>query len=493
MSQRFLRAVAPALFCALASVAYANLQDANENDDAKALGPAQAQAADDDSSLEALEAQANPMTLKAIDLYIEGNVDGAYALFKQVYEENPDSDPPGILIATLHSHAGRFLDMRRALEKTAEDYPFDPEAFIQLAEIDAQEGRYLEAELLVERAEILTQDYKKIRPESTTRAESFKEQTLTARANLAEKKGHYDLAEEFVKKIVALNPENAQAQWDLGYLAMKLKKFDAAEEAFDAAAKLNPQLWAGWLQTISFLDREDRVDEARARLDAKKEKIQNASKSELAQLARLYLRWEMIDEAVAIVKKFEEKNEDRDMERWLLSGWLALYANDYLAAEQNFRNAVLIDPNSFEASNGLALALLDQSNKEKLGQAKIIAARNYRDYPDSEEAATTYAWVLFLSGSAKEADAIFQPMLESGNLSASAAYYLAEIANVRGDADLAQSLLILALSQKANFPKRAAALELKEIVEEILNPKDPVKEDFDADPDFGEVPEPEEF
>ena len=114
MSQRFLRAVVPALFCALASVAYANLQDANENDDAKARGPAQAQAADDDSSLEALEAQANPMTLKAIDLYIEGNVDGAYALFKQVYEENPDSDPPGILIATLHSHAGRFLDMRRA-------------------------------------------------------------------------------------------------------------------------------------------------------------------------------------------------------------------------------------------------------------------------------------------------------------------------------------------------------------------------------------------
>ena len=64
---------------------------------------------------------------------------------------------------------------------------------------------------------------------------------------------------------------------------------------------------------------------------------------------------------------------------------------------------------------------------------------------------------------------------------------------MRGDADLAQNLLILALSQKANFPKRAAALELKEIVEEILNPKDPVKEDFDSDPDFGEVPEPEEF
>ena len=96
-----------------------------------------------DPELAELEEQADPATLKAIDLYIEGDVDGAYALFKQVYDANPDSDPPGVLIATLHSHAGRLLDMRRALEKTAEDYPTDPESFLQLAGIDAQEGRFL--------------------------------------------------------------------------------------------------------------------------------------------------------------------------------------------------------------------------------------------------------------------------------------------------------------------------------------------------------------
>ena len=416
-----------------------------------------------DPELAELEEQANPATLKAIDLYIEGDVDGAYALFKQVYDENPDSDPPGTLIATLHSHAGRFLQMRRALEQSAEEYPTDPEAFLQLAGIDAQEGRYLETELLLE--------------------------ALTVRANLAERRGRYEAASDLMRKVIELNPKNAQAFWNLGYLAMKQKKYDEAEEAYESAAKLNPELWSGWLQVLSALDREDEIDEAVARLGTKEDKVKGANKKELAQLARLYMRWHKVDDAFNIVHKFEEQNEERDLDRWILSGWLALYANNYAAAETFFRNATLIDPTSFEATNGLALALLDQSNKEKLGQARVIAARNYRANPDSQEAATTYGWCQFLSGNTKDADAIFQPMMESGSFSATVAYYLAEIANVRGNTDLAQNLLTLALSQKANFPKRAAAVELGELIEKQI--KGPVKSDFD-EPKFEES-EPEEF
>jgi len=442
-----------------------------------------------DPGLAELEEQANPATLKAIDLYIEGDVDGAYALFKQVYDANPDSDPPGTLIATLHSHAGRFLQMRRALEQSAEEYPTDPEAFLQLAGIDAQEGRYLETELLLERAERLIDEYPKLHPESTSRAAYFREEALTVRANLAERRGRYEAASDLMRKVIELNPKNAQAFWNLGYLAMKQKKYDEAEEAYESAAKLNPELWSGWLQVLSALDREDEIDEAVARLGTKEDKVKGANKKELAQLARLYMRWHKVDDAFNIVHKFEEQNEERDLDRWILSGWLALYANNYAAAETFFRNATLIDPTSFEATNGLALALLDQSNKEKLGQARVIAARNYRANPDSQEAATTYAWCQFLSGNTKEADAIFQPMMESGSLSATVAYYLAEIANIRGNTDLAQSLLTLALSQKANFPKRAAAVELGEVIEKQI--KGPVKSDFD-EPEFEET-EPEDF
>ena len=141
------------------------------------------------------EELADPNALAAIELYAQGNVEGAFQLFKKVYDANPDSDPPGVLLALLHSHAGRFLDMRRSLEQTAEDYPTDPEAFLQLAGIDVQEGRLLEAQLLVERAEKLIDGYKENRPETVTRLDYLKEEALTARANLAEKRERYDDAE----------------------------------------------------------------------------------------------------------------------------------------------------------------------------------------------------------------------------------------------------------------------------------------------------------
>ncbi len=474
--KRFVAAALGAcLLCATSSA-----QTTEKENASKSTSPAPASEADE------LETQANPDTLAAIDLYTQGDVEGAYNLFKKVYDDNPDSDPPGVLLALLHSHAGRFFEMRQSLEQSAEDYPADPEAYLQLAGIDVQEGRLLEARLLIERAEKIIDAYKEVRPETTSRLEYFKEEALSARANLAERRGRYEEAKNFVKKIVAANPENAQAFWNLGYLSMKLKEYDDAEKAFDDAAKLNDELWPGWLQVATSLDKEDLVDEGKARIAKHEATIADAPKSWRAQVARLYLRWNMIEEAAKIAAKFAEDNEEKDLERWLLAGWIALYASKYALAEEYFRNATLVDPECFEASNGLALALLDQSNKEKLARAQSIAARNYHAYPDNSEAAVTYAWTLFLSGNVKDANEIFGPMLSSGQMTATVAYYLAEIANACGDKSLASTLVKLALSQKSNFPKRSAALELKTMLETVseqekTNPLD----DFDDEPDFG--------
>ena len=447
---------------------------------------------EDPVAQEDIESQADPNALAAIDLYAKGDVEGAYQLFKKTYDANPDSDPPGVLLALLHSTAGRFLEMRRALEQTAEDYPSDPEAFLQLAGVDIQEGRFLEARLLIERAEKLVDAYPEARPESDSRLAYLREETLSARANLAERRERYDEAKQLVQKIVDINPNNPQAYWNLGYLSMKLRQYDDAEKAFDKAAELNNELWPGWLQVASSLDREDLVEEGKSRLELHQDELENASKSCRAQVARLFLRWDMLEEAAKIVEEFATANDEKDLDRWLLSGWVALYSDKYRAAEDFFRNATLVDPESFEASNGLALALLDQSNKEKLARARVIAAKNYAAYPDNQEAAVTYAWTLFLSGRQKEASDIFSPILSSGEMTATVAYYLAEIANYRGDREMALTLLKLACSQKSNFPKRNAALELRRLLEEGVEPPTNPFDDFDDEPDFGEQEEESE-
>lgn len=429
------------------------------------------------------EESADPRTLKAIDLYTSGDVSGAYDLFKKIYDENPDSDPPGVLLALLHSHAGNFPDMRRALEQTAEDYPGDPEAYLQLANIDVKESRFLEALLLIERAEKLLDSYKENCPGTKERFDYLREEALAARANLAERRERFEEAKALTQKALEINPENAQSYWNLGYLSMKLRDYDAAEIAFDEAAKRNPDLWPGWLQVAAGLDRADLVDEGKARFEAKKELVAKAPKDQKAQVARIYLRWNMLDEAREIVEGLAQENDETNIDRWILAGWLALYVGKYVAAEGFFRNATIVDQENFEASNGLALALLDQKNKEKLVRARTIATKNYHAYPDNPEAAVTYAWTLFLTGNGKEANEIFGPMLSSGKMTATVAYYLAEIANTRGDKDMAKTLLRLALSQKSNFPKRAAALELQAILDGPKDQEEPSPfDDFDDEP-----------
>ena len=424
--------------------------------------PENAQTAQDDETAEGGVPGASPEAEAAVDAYLAGNPDLAYRLLKELYDANPDSDPPGVMLALLYSNNERFLEMRRELEKTAEDYPGDPEAFLQLAGIDVREGRYLEAALLLERADKLNVEYAARFPEST-RIDYLREEALNVRALLAERRERYDEAAELTQKVVDANPKNVQARWNLGYLAVKRNRLDDAEKAFDEAAALDERLWPGWLQTATTLDAEDRLDEAFERLQAQGALIETAARRERAQLARLYLRWNKLDEAAALVGELEAEGKN-DFDGWALRGWVALYAGGYAVAEDAFRRATFVDGTSFEASNGLALALLDQRNKEKLAQARAIAAKNYRTYPDSQDAAATYAWTLFLSGAAREADAIFGPMLDSGEFSPTVAYYLAEIANVREDKSLALTLLDLALRQKGNFPKRAAAVELRKII-----------------------------
>ena len=428
---------------------------------------------------------ASPEAEAAVDAYLAGKPELAYRLLKELYDANPDSDPPGVMLALLYSNNERFLEMRRALEKTAEDYPGDPEAFLQLAGIDVREGRYLEAALLLDRADKLNDEYAARFPEST-RIAYLREEALNVRALLAERRERYDEAAELTQKVVDANPKNVQARWNLGYLAVKRNLLDDAEKAFDKAAELDKRLWPGWLQTATTLDAEDRLDEAFERVQGQSALVETAARRERAQLARLYLRWNKLDEAAALVGELEAEGKN-DFDGWALRGWVALYAGGYAVAEDAFRRATFIDGTSFEASNGLALALLDQRNKEKLAQARAVAAKNYRAYPDSQDAAATYAWTLFLSGAAREADAIFGPMLDSGEFSPTVAYYLAEIANVREDKSLALTLLDLALRSKGNFPKRAAAVELRKIIAPETNEENAETPDAEKSPENAET------
>lgn len=410
----------------------------------------------------------NPELDAGIDAWMKGNVEKCFQLFESAWKKNPDLSPPDVLIALLYSNTKHYESVRKHLEKAVGEHPFDPEAWFQLAGIAIQEKRFVEADLLIERGEKILErpDQDPDRKSSDSRKKYLRHELLTLKANLAECREQLEKAEQYIRKITVEEPENDEAYLSLGYLYFKQKKYDEARKAFDQAAQYNEKRLPGILVLALLQEQAGNTKEAKETVglmkpaDLEDPRIQGP-------LVRLWMKWEKMDDAKKKIQQLQKMFPNAAMP-WILEGEYDLYHHQYRPAEDAFRKAITMDSESIEANNGLALALCDQGNSAKLKQARQIAGENWERSSRTQETATTYAWILFLSGEKKEADSLFDPMLESGKINAPIAYYLAEIAYSKGDKNLALNFLDLALNQESNYPKKEAARELMKIVEENL-------------------------
>ncbi len=416
------------------------------------------------------DALTNPELAAAIDAWMSGDIDNCYTLLKAAKEKNTDLSPPEVLMALLFSNAQHYPDMRIWLEKAIALHPNDPEAYFQLAGIAIQDKRLVEADLLLEKGEIglnaLRKDRTDQKKEKGDRDRYLDHEYYTLKGNLARQRGNLSEAELHIQQITKLEPDNDDAFLSLGYLYYEQKKMAEARQSFDQARKLNEKRFFGWLLLALLLDRDNQSEEAKKLVDDNfKEGMFGTPTS--VPVVRLYMKWDRMEDADKMIEDLQKKFPNA-VDPWILAGEMALHRHQYRPAEDRFRRAVLAEQDNFDANNGLALALGDQRNRAKLKEAREIAYRNWQKYPQSQEARITYAWMLYLSGEHKEAEAFFAPMLESGKISPTIAYYLAEIAHTKGENSLALNFIDLALEQKNNFPKREAALELQKIIEDKL-------------------------
>ncbi len=422
------------------------------------------------SELQGSDAQplmSDPELLKGVDAYMRGDYDACYKLFRGVYEKNPSLSPPGVLMAQLFSSDGKYVKMHEYLEKASLDHPTDPEIFFQLGQIALKEGRRVECRLLMDKGNAVLEQLEKSgqgkNKAFSSRLDELFRQSYSLQANLAQSENDFAAAEESIRKITLRNRNDADAWTSLGFLLFKQNKNEEALKAFAQAQTLDPSLSADWLVLAQLLHHEGKTDEAKQLVDTQFDQ-EKTTPGDLARLVRLFAHWGRFKEAEKLTGSLLKKNAN-SLAAWTLLGELSLYQSEFAVAEDQFRKAVLINSSDFDATNGLALALSDQQNRQKLIQAHTIAKTNWEHNPKLPEAIATYAWILYLLGQRDQAEQLFSPMLEKGEITSTIAYYLAEIANSRRASPLALNFLDLALEKEAWFPKRAAAIELRQLLE----------------------------
>jgi tetratricopeptide (TPR) repeat protein len=158
--------------------------------------------------------------------------------------------------------------------------------------------------------------------------------------------------------------------------------------------------------------------------------------------------------------------DPQSLDGLVLRGMVAMFQKNFRAAEGYFEKAHLLRPNSFAASNDLALALIEQNNDDKRQRALEYAENNARTYGKSNQASeaySTYGWVLYKMDRIEDADKALRAAISGGTFSADTAYYLARVlAKQRGHDKEAIQLLESALKAPGPFANREDATKMLE-------------------------------
>ncbi len=382
----------------------------------------------------------------------------ALEVLKKVYTEHPNLAPPRLVLAQWFAQAGLGDAVRTSLEMATEETPEDPEAFLLLGEIMLRQQSLTAAELLLQKAGEKLQAYN-ANPE---RRKLMVSSLLRNQTAIAEIRGRWEQMAAIVDARIRVEGENAQLLRAKAVALFRQKKDAEAKAILDRADLLeakseNKGLPAEAVMSQLYLSRGEQPQAKQALATALQKYPTN--KEVLALSIQDRINDGNLAEAKALADKLGgEDPNSAPIKR--LRGMVALYMNDYPAAEKFFQELILASPTDMQASNGLALALCEQGDADKLRRALEYAAGNAQKQQNNSDFLGTLGWVLVKTNQLDKAAQVLRQAAAGGQINAATAFYLAKLASLTGKNDDAKKLLDAAVGSKTPFAKRQEATQL---------------------------------
>lgn len=388
---------------------------------------------------------------------LQGEDAKAEEFFALAMQKRPGSRPGGIDAALAFTDArfeqDQFRKLRFWLEKTAVSYPSDPEAFLLLSDIAFSEGRYLECEMLAQRA--LSLDSSALEGERGFNSRIHGETLL---ANVAEEREDWQEAISRLKTLRELEPNQGDHLYRLGLAQFRGGFKEDAIVSLKAAESLDSRILPALVVLAQLSDYDGRSEESVQLIEEALSARPDHART-LVAAADLELKWNHLDK----VREYAEKAykiDPRSLEAAMTLGIVELYADNLEKAEDYFFHILQTAPDNCSAMIGLAMALCQQEDARQLRRAQTISRRNAQRNPRSVDAQATLAWVLIQAGDDREAERILRRLFDAGEMNSPAAYYMAVLLLKQNRKDEAKIFLQTSMANKVNFPKRAAAEKL---------------------------------
>ena len=412
---------------------------------------------------------------KAITRFQNGDIANCLKYLKDAKKKYPKLSPAEVMMAKLYLAAKDVARMHGMLEVAIKNDPADPEAYLLLANVALAGRRTTEAEMVYKHAMNLVDGY----TANPKRKRNMQIALYNGVSAVAERRERWAEAEQYLVKWLNkdIEPDNATAFMRLGQALFHQDKYEPAERAFKKANSLDEETLAAEVAMGKLYDKKDQRSTA---IQKMKEAAAAHAKDVNVHLA--IANWALTTNQLDLALKHSDEAVQLDKESLvakLSRGLVARLRGDLSTAELFYESAHLQSPGNFQASNNLALVLIEQASaptqdakdkeraERKKNRAIEFASMNVQRYPvrgNSNyryESASTLAWVYYKLDRIPEALQALKAVASSGGLSPDSAYLAAQImADQQNNLDQAKKLLTSALETERPFVNRNKARAL---------------------------------
>jgi len=230
-------------------------------------------------------------------------------------------------------------------------------------------------------------------------------------AESAIEKGDYASAEPLLKKVVASDPGNFQAWFDLGFVYNGLGKTQESIAAYRKSVAAKPDIFESNLNLGLMLEKTGQPD-AQQFLRAATTLKPTANVDEGHARAWLSLAHVLEnskpDQAIAAYQQAAAL-EPKDVEPHLSAGLLLEKENRFADAEQEYKQALAIDPGSSDALTGMANIYM---RGQRFADADPILRKIIAQHPENVSARMQLGRILVVLGKNDDAIAELQAALK---------------------------------------------------------------------------------
>jgi tetratricopeptide (TPR) repeat protein len=202
---------------------------------------------------------------QAIQRFNNKDFPGARQFLESAKRKDPTLPPTDLTLAKMYLLSNNVVGGRAALEKVAMENPGDPEALLILANQDLQQGRFIEAEALYDKAIGLIDKFS----ENPKRKRNFQINVRAGRSAVYERRQNWAAAANDLKDLLKVDPDNFNGHHRLGVALFMQKKHKEGFDEFKAAADLDKEkrLPGPWVSAAFYYDQLDQQQQAQKAFD----------------------------------------------------------------------------------------------------------------------------------------------------------------------------------------------------------------------------------